>query len=97
MNSNYSSTRLTPQGKIFPTFFVNIGARQDLWKRKASLILTVSDVFNTLRNKSEINTPLLYDKSIRRRSPRIIYAGFVFNFGKSTEKQKEEQLKFETQ
>jgi outer membrane receptor protein involved in Fe transport len=97
MNSNYSSTRLTPQGKIFPTFFVHIGARQDLWKRKASLILTVSDVFNTLRNKSEINTPLLYDKSIRRRSPRIIYAGFVFNFGKSTEKQKEEQLKFETQ
>jgi hypothetical protein len=97
VNSNYSTTRLTPQGKILPTFFVNMGIRQDLWKRKASLILTVSDVFNTLRNISELDTPLLYDKNIRKRSPRIIYTGFVFNFGKSNEKQKEEQLKFETQ
>ncbi|MCX6321296.1 MAG: outer membrane beta-barrel family protein [Bacteroidia bacterium] len=97
VNSNYNSTRLTPQGKIFPTFIVNMGIRQDLWNRKASLILTVSDVFNTFRNNSELNTPLLYDKTIRRRSPRIIYAGFVFNFGKSNNKQKEEQLKFENQ
>jgi outer membrane receptor protein involved in Fe transport len=96
-NSNYISTRLTPQGKMFPAFFVNMGLRQDLWKRKASLILTISDVFNTLRNNSEVNTPILYDKTIRRRSPRIIYTGFVFNFGKSNEKQKEEQLKFENQ
>jgi len=82
---------------MFPAFFVNMGLRQDLWKRKASLILTISDVFNTLRNNSEVNTPILYDKTIRRRSPRIIYTGFVFNFGKSNEKQKEEQLKFENQ
>jgi len=97
LNSNYNSTRLTPQGKMFPTFIVNMGVRQDLWNRKASLILTVSDVFNTFRNNSELDTPLLYDKTIRRRSPRIIYAGFVFNFGKSNDKQKEEQLKFENQ
>ena len=95
VNSNYISTRLTPQGILFPAFFVNMGIRQDLWKRKASLILTVSDVFNTLRNNSELDTPLLYDKTIRKRSPRIIYAGFVFNFGKNNEKQKEVQLKFE--
>ncbi len=97
LNSNYSSARLTPQGKMFPTFFVNMGVRQDLWNRKASLILTVSDVFNSLRNNSELDTPILYDKTIRRRSPRIIYAGLVFNFGKSNEKQKDEQLKFENQ
>lgn len=97
VNSNYISMRLTPQGKMFPTFFVNMGIRQDVWKRKASLILTVSDVFNTLQNNSELNTPILYDKTIRRRSPRIIYAGVVMNFGKSNEKQKEEQLKFENQ
>jgi len=95
LNSNYISARLTPQGKMFPTFFVNMGMRQDLWKRRASLTLTVSDVFNTLRNNSELDTPLLYQKTIRQRSPRIIYLGFVFNFGKSTEKQKEVQLKFE--
>jgi len=65
LNSNYISTRLTPQGKMLPAFFVNMGIRQDLWKRKASLILTVSDVFNTLRNNSVLETPLLYDKTIR--------------------------------
>ena len=97
LNTNFTSTRLTPQGKVLPTFFVNMGIRQDLWKRKASLILTVSDVFNTLRNITELDTPILYDKNIRKRSPRIMYVGFVFNFGKSNAKQKEEQLKFETQ
>ncbi len=97
LNANYVSARLTPQGKMFPSYFMNIGIRQDLWKKRASLILTVSDVFNTLRNNSEVDTPLLYQKTIRQRSPRIIYLGFVFNFGKNTGKQKDDLLKFETE
>jgi hypothetical protein len=97
INSNYNSERLTPQGKRLPTFVVNMGIRQELWKNKAAFILTVSDVFNTLHNNSILDTPLLYEKVIRKRSPRIIYAGLTFNLGKQTKKSKDEQLKFDNQ
>ncbi len=97
INSNYSSEKLTPQGKQLPTFVVNMGLRQDLWKKKAAIIITVSDVFNTLRYRSELDTPFLYDKLMRKRSPRIIYAGFTYNFGKKNKKQKDEQIKFDNQ
>jgi len=43
--------------------------------------MTVSDVFNSLRNRTLIDTPDLYEKIIRRRSARIIYAGFTYTFG----------------
>jgi hypothetical protein len=74
-----------------------MGIRQELWKKKAAFIITVSDVFNTLRNNSVIDTPLLHEKVIRKRSPRIIYAGLTVNLGKQTKKSKDEQLKFDNQ
>lgn len=48
-NSNYSSARLTAQGERRPTFVANLGVRHDLWSKKAALILTVSDLFNSLK------------------------------------------------
>jgi hypothetical protein len=42
-----------------------------------------------------INTPILHDEITRRRSARIIYAGFVYNFGKATKKKKDDSLQFD--
>jgi hypothetical protein len=40
---------------------------------------------------------VLHDDSTRRRSSRIIYAGFVCNFGKPTKKKKDDALQFDDQ
>jgi hypothetical protein len=94
LNANYRSEELTPQGKELPGYFLNMGIKQDLLKNRFSLLLTVSDIFNTMRWESEIDTPLLYDKASKKRKSQIIYIGFTYRFGKSTKKTSDD-IKFD--
>ena len=86
ITSSYVGENLTPQGKQLPSFVLNSGFKQEFFKRKLVLIATVSDIFNTLRSSTIIDTPQLYEKIIRRRSARIIYAGFTYTFGNQKKK-----------
>ena len=95
VSSNYRSPRLTPQGKSFGTYVFNSGIRQDLFKKKLSVTLTGSDLFKTLRQKNEINTPFLNQLSIGRRDARIFYLGLSYRFGKIIKKPSEEKLQFD--
>jgi hypothetical protein len=74
-----------------------MGFRHEFLKKKAALLFTVSDLFNTLRNNSVLDTPELYQKVIRRRSARMVFAGFSYTFGKQLKKSKENALKFDNQ
>jgi outer membrane receptor protein involved in Fe transport len=93
-NGQYRSSVLTPQGMREPTWVVNLGFRQDFWKKKLSLIVTVSDLFNSQVWKTTVDTPVLVQESTRRRDARVIYGGFVFNFGKQG-KAKETKFEFD--
>lgn len=87
--SNYTAETLTPQGKRLPSFVLNSGLKQDLFKKKAAIILTVSDIFNSMRGQYEISTAQLIRTEIRRRSSQTVYLGFTYNFGSSDKKQKD--------
>jgi outer membrane receptor protein involved in Fe transport len=89
VTSSYVAESLTPQGKQLPSFVINTGFKQEFLNRKLALIITVSDVFNSLRNKTIIDMPELYENIIRRRSARIIYAGFTYTFGNHKKKELE--------
>lgn len=95
VNTRYTSAIQTPQGERQPTFIVNTGARYEIFKRKASLMLTVSDLFDSYRNRIIINIPELHREMESRRTPRIFYLGFTYHFGSSEKKSKETQLKYE--
>jgi outer membrane receptor protein involved in Fe transport len=90
---HYRSARLTPQGKRLPQFLLNLGVRQNLFHQKASLTFTASDLFNSLKHRRLIDTPILYQKATSKRNSQIFYLGFTYRFGKSEEKK--EELKFE--
>ena len=92
---NYRSARLTPQGKTFATFVINAGIRQDLFKKKVSVILTASDIFKTLQQKTELNTPYLKQVAVGKRDAQILYLGISYRFGKIIKKQNEEKLQFD--
>jgi outer membrane receptor protein involved in Fe transport len=94
VSANYRSARLTPQGKSYPSFVMNTGIRQDLFRNKISMTLTLSDLFASLRQKSELVTPELRQTSMGRRDGRIIYLGISYRFG-LIKKQKEEKLQFD--
>ena len=95
ISSNYRSARLTPQGKVFGSFVFNTGLRQDLFKKKLSVTLAASDLFNSLKQKSELNTVYLKQIVIGRRDARIIYLGISYRFGKMVKKQSEEKFQFD--
>jgi len=95
LNADFRSKSLTAQGYRFPTWTVNLGFRQDLWKRKVSLIATVSDLFNSRAYKNRIDTPILVQESTRRRDGRVFYVGFVFNFGTNGKKEKAPKFEFD--
>lgn len=91
---NYRSARLTPQGKTFPTFVMNSGVRQDFLRNKLSATFTVSDIFNSLQQKTEYDIPFLHQVSRGRRDGRIMYLGVSYRFG-VIKKPKEEKLQFD--
>jgi outer membrane receptor protein involved in Fe transport len=96
ITSNYIAKRLTPQGEMMPSFVMNAGFRQEFFKGKAAMIITISDLFNSLRNNSVVDTHELYQTVTRKRSARIIYAGITYVFG-SQNKKKDAQIKYDTQ
>jgi outer membrane receptor protein involved in Fe transport len=96
LNTNYNAKRLTAQGYRDPNFIANLGYRHELKAHNLAFILTVSDVFNSLRERSVIDTPLLHDVTTRRRSTRIIYAGLIYTFGKPAKK-KDNGIHFDEQ
>ena len=95
LSCNYRSARLTPQGKMFPSFVVNAGVRQDLLKNKMSVILTASDLFKTLEQKYELNSSYLKQVAIGKRDAQIIYLGISYRFGKIIKKANEEKMQFD--
>lgn len=94
ISANYRSARLTPQGKNYPSFVFNMGLRQDLFKKKVSVLLAASDLFRTQREKSELCSGYLKQTSIRRRDAQIIYIGISYRFGKIIKKT-EEKIQFD--
>ena len=80
---------------MFPGFVLNTGLRQDLFKKKVSVILTASDLLKTLRQKIELNTFYLKQTAIGKRDARIIYLGISYRFGKLIKKSSEEKLQFD--
>lgn len=89
-NSNYTAKRLTPQGYRKPAFQANVGLRRFFMDRRLSLIVSVSDIFDTLRENTHIETPEMTRDIVRRRNPRIFNIGLIYNFGKPARKQKDD-------
>jgi outer membrane receptor protein involved in Fe transport len=95
INSNFNSSRLTPQGKQSPSYIINTGFRQEFLEDKLSFVLTIADVFKTQKREYMLNTSLLNQTVINRRDSRIVYLGFTYRFGVQSKKSKDEPLRYD--
>ena len=95
LNAVYTAKRLTPQGYRMPTFVSNFGIKHDIKEKNLSIVVTVSDLFNTLKEETILNTPILRDDSMRKRSSRIVYAGIIYTFGGGKKKGKNDAMQFD--
>lgn len=90
LTTGYTARRLTAQGERHPSAVTNLGLRYNLKDRRTSLVLTVSDVFNSMKDRTTIDTPILKGETVRKRSSQIFYLGVIYNFGRSAKKDREE-------
>ncbi len=95
-NTNFTAKRLTPQGYRYPTYIANLGLKHDFSNKKVSVVLTVADLFNSLKERNVIDTPGLHDDTTRRRSSRILYVSFIYNLGKTGKKPKDDSMQFDS-
>ena len=94
LNTRYTAKTLTPQGYRQPSYIMNLGARYNFLNNRASLLFTVSDVFNSFRQVTVINIDspnllsqnneeVLVSRRIEhRRTSQIFNLGFVYRFGR---------------
>jgi outer membrane receptor protein involved in Fe transport len=95
VNGHFHSSHLTPQGKILPHGMLNLGLRQEILPQKLTLVGTVSDLFSSMRRKSEIDTPWLIDRADMFRDSRIFYIGLTFRFGAPPKQAEENPMQYE--
>lgn len=95
INSNYNASRLTPQGEYSPGYIVNTGFRHDMEDGKLSIILTMSDIFKSMKRELALDTPSLYETTVNKRDLRSIFLGFTWHFGVMPKKMKQEEIRYD--
>ncbi len=92
LSAYYYFPSITPQGKRKPYIYCNIGLKQNLFKNKATITLTGTDVFHTYKiNYQVVSAALDQTTTIMRKQP-VFYLGFVWRFNNYKDKEK---LKYE--
>ncbi|HEY1025818.1 MAG TPA: outer membrane beta-barrel protein [Sphingobacteriaceae bacterium] len=69
-----------------PVYFFDIGFSKSLLQNRASLRVSLSDVFNTNTNKYSIHYQNLDLRSVEKAESRVARINFSYRFGKSTVK-----------
>ncbi len=95
VNSNYNSARLTPQGEFIPSWVVNMGYRQEFMEGRLAMVVTVADIFKTLKRQLELSTPALTQTVTNTRDTRVLFLGFTYQFGVPPKKSKDDQLRYD--
>jgi outer membrane receptor protein involved in Fe transport len=92
INGFYYFPSITPQGNRKQFFYLNGGIKQQLFKNRASLTLTASDIFHTYKIDYTIQSNELNQVSSIQRKMPVVYLGFIWRFNNYKEKEK---LEFE--
>ena len=73
---------------------MNMGLKQEMLNNKLSVVATLSDVFSTLKQRSELNSKFLIQNQVNSRDAQVFYIGFNYRFGK-TIKKADEKMQFD--
>jgi|ERR1035437_6515734 hypothetical protein len=87
----YPFPSITPQGTREGFSFTNVGIKQEIFKRKASLTLQVRDLFGTMKFASTYSTPNLYSYNSMRRESRVVTVTFTYRINNFKQQARREE------
>lgn len=84
LNGNYEAPKTIAQGQLQEVGWLDAAIRKNLWNNKATLVLNVSDIFNTRKYTTEYAYPSYTQITYRDRETRIGNISFTYRFGADT-------------
>lgn len=72
----------TAQGYSNPVWFCDLSVRKDLWKRTASITVSMQDIFRSRISGSHTESTVFIQDNWRRRDPQLVRVNFSYRFGK---------------
>lgn len=81
LSGNYEAPQVTAQGKRLSMYFMDFALSKDLLKNKATIGFNVSDLLNSRKWRSTVNTPDIQSETMfqwRQRSARLTFT-YRFN------------------
>lgn len=78
----YGGPTSTAQGYTIPVWYVDFSIRKDLWKKTASITLSMQDIFRSRRTGSFTESDYFTQETWRRRDPQLVKLNFSYRFGK---------------
>ncbi len=81
LSGNFRGNQLVPQGQIGAVYGVDVALRQRLWQERATLTLRVTDVFNTRRQRVQLDAAGLAAAYQTKYETRVGYLTFTWFLG----------------
>ncbi|MDO4229106.1 MAG: outer membrane beta-barrel family protein, partial [Capnocytophaga sp.] len=88
-NIDYKAPRKSAQSEYESDFSVNLALSKEIFNKKGSLALNVSDLFNSRKMISNTHTERVISYSEMQRRERQIMLSFTYRFGNMKQQQKE--------
>jgi outer membrane receptor protein involved in Fe transport len=86
LTGNYRGPSISVQGVVSPMGNIDFGCKQELWNKKASLALRVSDIFNTQRFMVASSYINYYAEVTHKWETRTLYLTFTYRINQGVEK-----------
>ncbi len=86
ISSRYRAPFIITQGMIWDFYATDIAIRQKIWKGKADFSFRITDIFNNMRFRLEIEADNFTQDSYRKWESRTALLNFSYRFGKQTRK-----------
>lgn len=80
LSLNSQGRTVSGEGYRQPNSTANFSYRHNITK-SLNLVVNVTDIFNSNKTETQVDTDILKERSIRRFDGRLIYVGFSYRFG----------------
>jgi len=84
VTGNYNAENFIAQGKVLPSGGMDVAIRRDFFKHHSgTVVLSLSDVFNTERTRIDTYTPgVFFQDAITKPETRVLKINFTYSFGR---------------
>jgi outer membrane receptor protein involved in Fe transport len=84
LTGNYNASNVVAQGKVLASGGMDVAFKRDFLKNNAgTLVISLSDVFNTERSRIQTYSPgVFFQDAITKPETRVLKINFTYNFGR---------------